>query len=317
MSQSVDSLLEQTRSQLDENNTQNVTDAQLIQALNRGQRAATNIISRKYPAMFWESTAIATTAGTREYDIPTDAHGRRVEMVEIDESGTRYELRRVNNNQTSGLTTTDRSVRPVYYSLSKNQISLYPLPSGGQTLYAHYIKRPEDLVVSQGRITSTASNYVIVDSLGSSLSTSTTGFGSYINIIDYNTGAIKGTMQISAIDTTLKKVTFKSSGLTRSTVLGRTVSTSLPTDISVDDYICLVTGSAVSELDEAYTDYLVQFAVVEIRRRFGETINEEIVALTNLEKEIEKMWSGRESSTKIKKANIHFHRSIQLRRSLY
>jgi hypothetical protein len=315
MAQSVDNLLDQVRTQLDETNTANATDAQLLQALNRAQRAATNIVAREYDSMFWSSTSTTTVASQREYDIPVDAYGRRVEMVEIEAGGVRYELRRIGNNKTTQFTQSSQVQRPTYYSIVKNKIALFPLPAGGTTLYIHYNKRAENLVSSQGRITATGSTYVTVDSLGSSLAVATTGFGSYVNVIDYNTGEIKGTLQISAIDTALKKVSFKTSGLTRSTVLGRTINTSLPTDIAVDDYISLVTGTAVSELDEAYTDYLVQYAVVEIRRRFGETIQEELIALQTLEKEIERMWVGRESSKKIRKSNSHYH-SLSTRRMI-
>lgn len=309
MAQTVDDLLEQVRSQLDETNAENATDPQLLQALNRAQRAATNIIARKYESLFWSEFEDVTVAGQQDYDIPADAYGRRVEMVEIEIGDVRYELKRIGNHKTSPYTSLSQTNRPSYYRLAKNVISVYPTPAGGIPLHIHYTKRPEDLVVSQGRITTvnSGSNYVIVDALGDTISTTVTGFASYINVICYQTGAIKGSVQVSAINTTTKQVTFKSSGLTRSTVLGRTISTSLPTDIAVDDYLCLVSGTAVSELDEAYVDYLVQYAVVEIRRRFGESVEQEVVALQILETEIEKMWVGRESSHKIRKANSHYH----------
>jgi hypothetical protein len=317
MSQSVDSLLSQLRTQLDELNTENVTDAHLLQALNRAQRAATNVVSRKYDSMFWESTTTTTVAGQREYDIPADAHGKRVELVEVLVGSVTYELRRIGNHKRSQYTSTSQSDVPTFYSLKKNKIEIYPLPSAGLTLTIHYTKRPEELVLSEGRVTTvnSGSNFVIVDALGDNISTTSTGFNCYINVIDYETGAIRGTLQVSALDTTLNKVTFKSSGLTRSEVLGRTVSTSLPTDISVDDYLAVVTGTAVAELDDAYIDYLLQYAVVEIKRRFGEPIQEELAALSALEKELDNIWSGREASFKVRRANSHYSKT-NIRRAL-
>jgi hypothetical protein len=47
MSLTVSELITEVRDQLDEVNTLNVTDAQILAALNRGQRKGTNIITRK------------------------------------------------------------------------------------------------------------------------------------------------------------------------------------------------------------------------------------------------------------------------------
>ena len=160
---------------------------------------------------------------------------------------------------------------------------------------------------------------MIVDDLGSALTTDTSdGFNAYVNIIDYNTGDVKGSMQISFINPSTKSVTFKSSGLSRSSVLGRTIATTLPTDIAVDDYLCIVTGTCVPEIPGAYSDYLTQYAVVEIRRRLGEDTTQEYAALKDLELELEKMWVGRESSHRVRKSSSHWNRGLgsSLRRLL-
>lgn len=313
MSQSVNDLIDQLRAQLDESNPDNITDAQLLQTLNRAQRSATNIVARKYESLFWSSTTTTTVGGQQEYDIPTDAFGRRVELVEIVVNGTSYECRRISNQQRTNYDSLTQSAYPQYYTLKKNKIELFPVPSSGVTVRIHYTKRPEQLVVTQGRITAfdSSDNYVIVDTLGDDIAVSTDGFVAYVNVVDYLTGEVKGTVQVAAIDTDLNQVTFKSSGLTRSTVLGRTVSTSLPTDIAVDDYICLVTGSCVSELDEAYNDYILQFSVVEIRRRLGEPLNDELAALNAIEDELKRIWSGRESSLRVRKSNNHYNNMIR------
>ncbi len=306
MSQTVDDLLDQLRTQLDESNITDVSDEQLLQALNRAQRSATNTVSRQYEAMFWKETTISTD-GTNILALPKDAFGRKVEMVEVVVGSARYPLKRLNNHQTSPLIGSGSTTRPSYYALTKNEIRIFPTPASGLTMYVSYIKRPEPLVKSQGRISSSSGSDILVDALGASLTTTTEGFGAYINIVDYSTGEIKGTLQIAALDTDLDKITCKSSGLTRSSVLGRTIDTALPSDIQADDYVCLVTGTAVSELDEAYTDFLIQFAVVEIKRRFGEDISQELPALDALKDELKSMWAGRESSHKLRRSNMHYH----------
>lgn len=306
MSILVDDMLLQVRAQTDENNTDDVTDAQIIRSLNRGQRTAANILARKFEDMMWESSDITTVAGTSTYDIPSDAYGGRVEMIEVATStDIKYKVKRVSNHQSTNYITSSQTTIPTHYTTKRNKFKLYPTPSGGLTITVHYNKKPEDLVKQQGRLTAvdTSNNYILVDGIGSSLSTSTTGFGAYAHVIDYRTGAVKRTLQISALDTTSEQITFKSSGLARATVLGHTISTTIGSDVAVDDYICLVTGTCVPEIDDAYTDYIIQHAVVATRRRLGEPTTEDFAELKEIEEELVKAWVGREHSTRIKKSS--------------
>lgn len=320
----VSELVTEVRNQLDEVNTENVTDAQILAALNRGQRKGTNIISRKYKDLFIVADeTVSTVGGTQAYDIPAKAFGQRIEKVElVESSGLSREIRRISFHDSTQFNTSTQVTRPYYYALRKNEIMLFPTPGSAQTLRLWYTEAPETLVKVQGRITTisdSSTDYVIVDSLGSDLTTdATSGFGAYVNFIDYNTGDIKGSAQISAIDTSTKKITFKSSGLTRSTVLGRTVATTVPTDLAVDDYICVITGSCVPEIPGAYSDYLLQYAVLDIRRRLTEVTTEEFAQLKELETELEKMWVGRESSHRVRKSSSHWSSGLgsSLRRLL-
>jgi len=301
----VDDMVDQVRAQTDENNTDDVTSAQILQTLNRAQRHAATLLARRFEEMMWDSTTVTTTAGTRTYDIPAAAYAGRIEMIEVATStDVRYKVERINNHKSTQFITTAQTSVPTHYTMMRNQFSLYPTPSGNITIHVHYNKRPENYVLQQGRITSidTSTGYVLVDALGSSLTTSTTGFGAYVNVIDYNTGNVKRSLQVSAINTTTKQVTFKSASLTRATVLGHTISTTIGSDVAVDDYLCLVTGTCVPEIDEAYTDYIIQRAVVETRRRLGEPTVEDSAALKELEQELLKAWSGREQSHRIRRA---------------
>lgn len=304
----VDDLISQVRAQADEDNTEDITDAQIIQALNRAQRHACNILARKFEDMMWENTTVTSTAGTRAYDIPSDAFGSRIEKIEVassSNSDVRFKLSRINNHKTTNFITSTNTSLPTHYSIKRNKFEIYPTPSGNLTFYVYYNKKPEDLVKQQGRISSidTDNNYVLVDSIGSSVSTSTTGFAAYLNIIDYNTGNVKRTLQVSALDSDTGQITFKSASLTRSSVLGHTVSTSIGSDAAVDDYVCLVTGTCVPEVDGAYTDYLIQHAIVATKRRLGEPVAEELQELSEIREELTKSWVGREQSNRVRKAS--------------
>jgi hypothetical protein len=306
MSILVDTLIAQVREQTDENNTDDVKDNQIIRALNRAQRQATNILARRFEDMMWDSTTVTTTGGTNEYDIPSAAFASRIEKVEVETStNVRYQLKRISNHKTTNYITTSQTQIPTQYSIKRNKFVIYPTPQDGLTLYVHYNKRAEDFVVQQGRINSidTDNNYIIVDGIGSDVTTSTTGFGAYLNIIDYNTGDVKNTLQVSALDTTTNQITFKTTGLSASTVLGHTVATAIGTDAAVNDYVCLVSGTCVPEVDEAYTDYVLQHAIVAVRRRLGEPVVEDVAELKELKDELLVAWAGREQSHRVRRSS--------------
>jgi len=315
VSLNVDEILTEVRNQLDENNTEDISNADILAALNRGQRKATNIITRKYDSLFLvNDSSTTTTAGTQEYDIPAKAFGRKIEKVEILEGDIAWEVRRISFHDSTQYVSSSQVTRPYYYALKKNKLKLYPKPTSGLTVNIWYSEKPEDLVESQGRIVSysdSTTDTVTVDTLGSDITTDTTdGFNAWVNVIDYVTGEVKGTLQVSAIDTSTKTVTFKSTGLTRTTVLGKTIATTLPTDITEDDYIAVIKGTCVPEVPGAYVDYIIQYAVVELRRRHGEDTSAEFAHLKELEEEIQKMWVGRESSNRVRKSGGSWGRGL-------
>lgn len=312
MPTTTDDLVQQVRVQLDESNTDVVTDAQIVQALNRGQRKAFNITVKQYEDLTWSTTTINTVAGQRAYDIPAAAYGRRIEKVELQQGNVAWEVRRISNHKKTQFITSSQVTRPFYYTIIKNKIELYPQPAGNLQLNIHYAAAPESLVLQQGRIEEIlfSGSTIEVNSIGSAIGTTSTGFANYINVIDFTTGAVKGTFQVKSLDTDLNRIVIETSAgsLERTTVLNKTIGTTFTDIAAQDDYVCLITGTCVPELPEAYSDYLIQYAVVETRRRLGEPTNEEYAQLKELEKEITTMWAGREQSHRVKKANRYWGR---------
>ena len=76
-----------------------------------------------------------------------------------------------------------------------------------------------------------------------------------------------------------------------------------PADVTEDDYVCIVKGTCVPQLPDAYTDYLIQHSVVALKRRTREPTAEEYAALKDIESELKKMIMGREHYMRIRKAN--------------
>lgn len=294
-------LLSEARAQMDESNTADVSDADILAALNRAQRKAANIVAKRWEDALLEFTTVSLTAGTDTYDIPEDAYGRRIDALTCVRNGLEYPLKRVSYRDLYKYTSTTQVAVPYVYAMKGRSYIVKPLPASGVTLKLWYTKAPETLVLSQGRITSVsvASSYVLVDSLGSGLTTSTDALGAFVNIVDAQSGKIKVTLQVSALTTASKQVTFKTSGLTYATVYNRTVATAVPTTVEVNDLVCAVQGTCVPDLPDACLDFYTQYAVHDVRRRMGEPVADEAAMLKALENDVERQWAGRESVGRI------------------
>lgn len=300
-------LVNQVRGQIDEFNQDSVTDEQILDALNRGQRAVASIMMRKYAAIFARLSTLSTISGDNEYEMPRDIYGQNILKVELEQGSVIWQVKHISYKDRHPYVITSQVTRPYYYDIIGHKIRLYPKPQGDLTIYLHYSGKPETLVPVQGQINyvDTVNNTIILDEMGQNITTESDKRNSYLSIIDHVTGDVKGTLQVATVTPGIKQVKFKSTGVTRTTVLDKTISTSLPTDISVDDYVCTVHGTAVPQIPEAYQNYLIQYATSEIRRRFGEPVQEELVVLQNLEKELHKVWAGRETSMRVSKVNNH------------
>ena len=309
----VDDLIEQIRDQIDEDDEDNISDSQIIRVMNSAQRQGANILSRKFEDMLWESTS-TTTDGTSDLDIPTGAYGSRVQLVELELSdGRRRELRRISNSRKTKFNTSTSTTRPTHYTIKRNKIELLPLPASGLTIHMHYFQKPNELVISQGRIKSVSvgSTYVEVDAIGSGLSTNSANFSAYVNIIDFNTGNVKRSLQINSLDTIQNLIYFKTTGLTRSTVLNKTISTSIPTTVAADDYVCLVSGTCIPEIDGAYLDFIIQHSTVALKRRVGEPTEEDRAELKKIEDELLLAWANRPGISKVRTDSPIWSRSVR------
>lgn len=311
----VDDLVQQVRDQLDEENVEAVSTSKILKGLNRAQRYACNITAKQYQELLLTDTTYTTTAAsTTNIPIPANAFGNRIEQVVILQTPYEYPLVYRDFRELTRYTTTAQVRIPSIYTIKSRNIVVAPPMNSGVVVKITYTRIPEILVLQQGRITAidvgTSTVDMYVDDIGSSLSTSVTSLGAFINIVNQFTGEVKGSFQIAAIDTAADKITIKSSGLNRSSLYGHTIETSLDvTDaIALDDYVCSVQGTAVSELPGAYSDFLIQRAVLEIRRSMGLAVQDEQIADNELKDEIERMWAGRESSHRVARRNKHWLR---------
>lgn len=299
-------LVSQVRSQIDEvNRTAVDTEDDILPALNRATGYGVDILARKYPAPLMASHDISLSGSTTEYDIPEDALGDRVLKAEINVGSYSYEVTRVPIQEKSRYESGGKSQIPwVYYIVGRKLIFL-PSPSGTYPARLYYLREPEELMPVWGRITKTGADYIVVDSLGdddtdTEPTTDSTSMDSYINAIDAHTGVVKATAQVKVISGS--RVTLKSIP-SRSSVWGRTISSASDfiSALSLDDYICQIGGSCVPSMEYPLNNFVIQFATAELRRKLGESSELEWRVMQDFERQVEKMWSGRESGERVQR----------------
>lgn len=302
----IDNVVSQIRSQLDELNRDSVsTEDDILPCINRAQDFAFDILAKKYPEPILAYSTLVLSAGEQEYDIPEDVFEDRIEKLEIVIPGgsqsTYRQIERISYRDITDYETPGRNSVPYYYAIIGRKIRFVPGPTGTYNARMWFLRNPEKLVLQQGRIThlGLASNYLIVDSTGDSLTTESDQLGSYVNVVDGQTGVIKGSLQIQSVAS--NKVTFRTVP-TRSTVLNRAISGSL-TDVNPaqDDYLSPIDGTCVPYFGKPVTNFLIQFAVAELVRKLGGESDKEETVLDKFEKQVSRTWAGRETTLRIKK----------------
>lgn len=303
----VDNLVEEVRQQLDELNRDSVsTENDILPTLNRAQDFAFDILTRKYPEPLLKYTTLDLQAGVSEYDIPEDVFEDRILKLEtVVPTGVGranyIEIQRISYRDITNYESATITSFPLYYCIIGRKLRIVPQPSGSYDARMWMIRNPETLVQPEGRVSllNSAQNYVVLDNASDSLTTESDQLSSYVNVIDGQSGEIKGTLQIQSIVDS--KVTFRTVP-TRTIVLNREVTGSLDSiQIQADDYICPITGTCVPYFGRPISNFLIQYAVAEITRKLGGAAETEENILKKFEQQIERTWAGRQQDLRVKK----------------
>jgi hypothetical protein len=294
-------MLLSVRSLIDESETSAVDDTRdILPSLNRGLMYAYNILARKYPEPILTYMSQTLTSGTAEYDMPEDAFEDRVEKIELTDGSFYYPCRRTSYRDITPFEAIGNSSIPPLWTTYGRKIRFVPAPTGGYTARIWYIQEPNELVTSQGRITTVSTSgggYVLVEGLGSDLTTTDDDLENYVNIVDGQTGMVKSSHQINNITGT--KITFRANP-TRTTVLGRTIATSVPTTVAADDYVCVVRGTCIPYQMYPIGNFCVEYAALEMR---GVRLSEDVQVLDKLvdkfETQVQRSWVKREVDHRI------------------
>ena len=309
-------LIQQVRDVTDEDNTTDVQDVFIIRMLNRAQQSIVHELTKKYSSHFFVESYYTSS------DFINDAQGR-LRVLQLPKQNFSYRIHNVDAKignvwypvpqspaiETIGLDFNNQSSLPVAYRIQGDDLYIYPDIQSVSSFRLRYAFRAPKLVATQGRITgfSTSNNTITLNSLGSGLTTSVDTLGAFINVIDGQTGRIKATLQVGGINTTTKVLTIKTSSLSRTTVFGYTVASSLPSDIALDDYVCLGSGTCVPFLTMDLTNYHVELASFYTKRSLGTVESADFSERENIMKELSSFWSGRENTLRIRRGGRISH----------
>lgn len=293
-------IVAEIRAQIDESNVDAVDDTRdIFPSMNRALDYASSVLAKRYPDPFIRALSLPVEAGEQEVELPEDCFEDRILKLEVNTGGSFQELRRVSfydigNNET----TSPISIATAYAVVGRN-IRLDSPSLGTYPLRIWYMRQPEELVPVQGRITAIniANNYVIVDSIGSGISTESDTLESYVNIVDGQTGLIKQTLQCQGLVN--DRITFRPLP-TRGTVLNRTIDGAVADTIQLDDQVCPVQGTCVPEFSQPLSNFIIQYSVAEITRKLGGDAQTEESILKKFESQVSGTWSGRENTTRVK-----------------
>jgi hypothetical protein len=302
----VDEAISDTRSLVDEKNTDTISDeSDILPSLNRGQMFAFDILARKYADPLLQYQEMTLAADTQEIDMPENIFEDRIEKLEFFNNGFYYGCKRISYRDISEYESPNNIPFPNYYCVIGRKIRFLPKASGSFQLRIWSIREPEELVSSQGRIAAVniANNYITVEDIGSDLTSNTDELNSFINIIDGQTGEIKQSLQVSSI--VGNRITIRTSPI-RTTVLNRTISTSIDADVAEDDYVCVIQGTCVPYFTFPIYNFIVQYAANEMRRKLEHQAQTDDQLRDAFEKQIERSWVARETTQRVRMKSKHW-----------
>ena len=296
--ETVNDLIAEVRSLIDEASIVNVTDDDILGSLNRAQNNAFSILAKHYPEPLLTRAMDSLIANVREYEMPENVFEDRLDVVEVFDGTFYTPLQRVSYIEGSKMEDSSTYPYPTHYYIAGRTIRLCQKPSASYQLRVWYLREPDTLVKQQGRISSLGSDYVIVEDIGSTMSTTEDSLNNYLNVVDGQTGAVKQTLQINNISG--NKITFRSA-LTRTsgTILNRTLSTSVSADVELDDYVCFVRGTCVPFFLYPIKSFMINSVVAEIKGKQDRDRMLETKVRDDFVRQLESSSAGRASTKRI------------------
>lgn len=272
-------LVTEIRDLAQERNIVNISDEMILRIMTRGQRFVTSEVVKVFPEPFIaDHTPTPAEVAQGFFAIPKDAWEDRILYVEFVSGAQPYRVPWRRFDQTAALRMSGVRVPVPYavYTMGRN-VHFAGRPDGAYSCRAVYVRGPEPLVLSLGRITAVGSTYLAIErpdeDSALDLSTENDDLKSYFNVIDHQTGAVKGTFQVASLPAAGDRINVRSTPQ-RQLVQARSVSgsSSLADVASLDDYVCHIRGSCIPVLSGALNSFIVVYSAAELARALEETM---------------------------------------------
>ena len=149
-------LVRQVRSQIQETNVKGaVTPETVLDALNRGLDFGWDVLARNYAAPVLARSEEYTLDSDGRLELPDGMFEDRILKLDLELSGTTYELEAISHRDVTSLTGTGMGGTPIAYTLLGRTIQVWPAKSAkGSKVRMWYLKEIPPIVEQQGRITS-------------------------------------------------------------------------------------------------------------------------------------------------------------------
>ena len=298
----VNDLADELRSLLDEFNDSNLDiERDVLPVFNDAQLVAFGVLARSYPEPLLTPIDVTVTSGTLTVELPESLFGDSVKEVEwVDPNNfdrpSKCDLvliRKLSQNHSSSSVDAPRM-----FGIHGRNIRFNQPASGRKTLRIWALREPDQLLCPFGRILNVdeVNNILYLTDVSTSYDV-TSGDYSYVNIIDGQTGLIKGSVQIlewDDVDTARIKLTPDAA-----LVMGKPVNGDISSAMR-DDYLCFIKGTCVLQFSDVIRNFIKQYAIDRIKRnKLGYPYDVDNKLTDDFRKEMKKAYMGRMSALRV------------------
>lgn len=306
----VDSIIEEVRLICGEDNRSgSISDELVLRLLNSAQEEAAQLLARKYPEPLLTYTDIPLTSEI-DYDIPEDAFEERVLKCEVIQGNNvaPWPVLRVdyNDDLLAGYSEEQVSSTPeVWFQIgSTRSIRVLPKPQPGYTLRMWYAKKPDDLVVSQGKIKAlTNATTIQLDEIGEDITNDQDQDGSHLSVIDGQTGIRKAVLRVASTNSTANTVTFASTIASGTVTEIEGITIDVPDfttqKIAIGDYVCIAPYTCLPSIRVPLVRYIVQYAIALVQVNLGAEHQVAFQALQKMQQFVEGMDTGKQNIKRV------------------
>lgn len=142
-SRTISSMITEVRSLSDMENTDFVTDTEILVWLNKAYQRMHNILNNAYEMYRYDTDDLTMVTDQKDYDLPTDFL-KLIKVMYVNSDDRERPLRRKDLN-TADFPTLRRGW-PMYYSLLGKKIRFWPVPQAGHTIRLYYVPAVADFL---------------------------------------------------------------------------------------------------------------------------------------------------------------------------